>query len=86
VAHDALALLGFLSKNMTLERFLEGDLAGAGHFEPLLGTRIRSNLGHLDAFCLIPLLADRTGDHLWSHLGLQKYKKNRNFSGFFDFF
>jgi hypothetical protein len=35
---------------------------------------------------LIPLLADRTGDHLWSHLGLQKYKKNRNFSGFFDFF
>jgi hypothetical protein len=26
-------------------------------------------------FCLIPLLADRTGDRLWSHLGLQNYEK-----------
>src|SRR5580704_16525651 len=28
LAHQALALLGFLGKNMTFERFLVGDLAG----------------------------------------------------------
>lgn len=50
--HGTLALLGLLSKDVTFERFLEGDLAGTGHFEPLLGTRIRSNLGHLECVLL----------------------------------
>ena len=45
--HYALAFLGFLSKDVTLKRFLEGNLPRAGHFEPLLGTGIRSNLWHL---------------------------------------
>ena len=36
--HDAFALLGFFSKNVTFEGFLEGDLPGAGHFKPLFGT------------------------------------------------
>jgi len=51
-AHHALALLGLFSKNVTLERFLMSDLARAGHFKPLLGTRIRSNLRHLRCFLL----------------------------------
>jgi hypothetical protein len=42
--------------------------------------------GILNAFFVIPLLADRTGNHLWSHLGPQIYKKNRIFSGFPVFF
>ena len=52
--HDAFALLGFFSKNVTFEGFLEGDLPGAGHFKPLFGTRIRSNLRHFDCFCMTP--------------------------------
>jgi hypothetical protein len=31
---------------------------------------------------LVTLLADHTGDHLWSRLGLQNYKKNRNSAAF----
>ncbi|HTR30102.1 MAG TPA: hypothetical protein VMH27_12580 [Puia sp.] len=46
LAHQALALFGFLRKNVTLERFLVGNFAGARYFEPLFGTRIRSNLWH----------------------------------------
>ena len=38
LGHDALTLLRFLSKNVTFERFLEGDFARAGNFEPLFGT------------------------------------------------
>ncbi len=53
-SHDTLAFLGFLGENVTFESFLEGDLPGAGHFKPLLGTRIRSNLRHFDCFCMKP--------------------------------
>lgn len=35
-----------------------------------------------DAFLLDSLLADHTGDHLWSHLGLQSYEKSRNIAAF----
>jgi len=31
---------------VTFERFLEGDLPGAGYFKPLFGTRIGSYLWH----------------------------------------
>ena len=34
----AFAFLRFLSKNVAFEGSLEGDLAGAGYFKPLLGT------------------------------------------------
>ena len=44
--HDTLAFLGFLGEDMTFERFLEGDLPGAGYLKPLFCTRIGSNLWH----------------------------------------
>src|ERR1700679_2092780 len=56
--HDALALLGFFSEDMTFERFLEGDLPGAGYLKPLFCTRIGSNLWHFKCFCCTTLLAD----------------------------
>jgi len=46
LAHVSFALFGFFRQNVTLETFLMLDLAGSGHFEALLGTRIGFNLGH----------------------------------------
>src|ERR1700691_4797680 len=40
--------------------------------------------GISNAFFVIPLLADHTGDRLWSHLGLQSYEKSRNIAAFFS--
>jgi len=48
LAEIAFAFLGFLSKNVTFEGFLVGDLPGAGYLEPLLGTGIRLDLWHLE--------------------------------------
>lgn len=47
-AEIAFAFLGFLSKNVTFEGFLMGDLPRAGYLEPLLGTGIRLDLRHLE--------------------------------------
>ena len=57
---------------MTFEGLLESDLAGAGHLEPLLGTGIRFNLGHLNAFCVIPCWRVRTGGTLMEPFGAAK--------------
>ena len=54
----ALTFLGLLGQNMTLERALEGDLAGARDLKPLFGTRIGFNLWHFKCFLHDTLLAD----------------------------
>ena len=70
LVHQALALLGFLSKNVTFKRFLEGDFAGAGDLEPLFGTRVGFNLWHVNAFCMIPCWRICTGRSLMGPCGL----------------
>jgi hypothetical protein len=50
LGHVALAFLGFLGENVTFERLLVSDLAGAGYFETLLGTRVRFDLWHFECF------------------------------------
>ena len=47
-AQIAFAFLGFLSKNVTFEGLLVGDLPAAGYLEPLLGAGIRLDLWHLE--------------------------------------
>ena len=44
--HETFPFLRFLGENVAFERFLEGDLAGAGHFKSLFGTRIGLYLWH----------------------------------------
>ena len=46
LGHITLALLGFLCKDVTFEGLLVSDLACAGDLKPLLGTRVRFDLGH----------------------------------------
>jgi hypothetical protein len=67
-----LTLLGLLGQDVTFERTLEGDLAGAGDLESLLGTRIGFNLWHFYAFCMIPCWRIRTGGTLMEPFGLLK--------------
>lgn len=50
----AFALFRFFRENVSLKRFLVSDLAGAGHFEPFLGTRVRFYLGHFYFFIFTP--------------------------------
>ena len=50
LGHIALAFLGFLCKDVTFEGLLVSDLAGAGYFEALLGTRVRFDLWHFECF------------------------------------
>jgi hypothetical protein len=58
LVHVTLALLGLLGENVTLERFLEGDFAGAGDLKPLFGARIGFYLWHFECFLHDTLLAD----------------------------
>ena len=44
--HQTFTFLRFFCEDVAFERFLEGDLAGAGHFKPLFGTGIRLYLWH----------------------------------------
>ena len=84
--HNTLALLGFLGEDMTFERFLEGDLPGAGYLKPLFCTRIGSNLWHFNAFCMLPCWRIRTGESLMEPFGLlgaQRYKKKPQSVAFF---
>ena len=48
LAEIAFAFLGFLSKNVTFEGFLVGDLPRSGYLEPFLGTGIRFDLRHFE--------------------------------------
>ena len=57
LAEVALAFLGFFGKNVTFERLLVSDLAGAGYFEALLGTRVRFDLWHFECFFCATLMA-----------------------------
>ena len=50
LGHIALAFLGFLGEDVAFEGLLVSDLAGAGYFEPLLGTRVRFDLWHFECF------------------------------------
>ena len=47
----------FLCQDMTFERLLVGDLAGAGHFKPLFGTWVGLYLWHFCSFFDYTLLA-----------------------------
>ena len=58
LAEGALAFFGFFGQDVTFEGLLEGDLTGAGHFKPLLGTRVGLNLWHFKCFLYDTLLAD----------------------------
>ena len=50
------AFFGFLGQDVTLERLLVSDLAGAGYFKTLLGTGVCFYLGHfLNAVTVLPL-------------------------------
>jgi hypothetical protein len=84
-AEIAFALLRFLSKNVTFEGFLVGDLPRARYFKPLLGTGIRFDLRHLECFCCKPLLADphrrTTYGAIW---GCKAMKKAAILRLFFD--
>jgi hypothetical protein len=50
LGHVALTFLGFLGEDVTFEGLLVSDLAGAGYFEALLGTRVRFDLWHFECF------------------------------------
>jgi len=50
LGHVPLAFLGFLGEDVTFERLLVSDLAGAGNLEALLGTRVRFDLWHFECF------------------------------------
>jgi hypothetical protein len=56
--HETFAFLGLFGENVAFERFLEGDLAGAGHFKTLFGTGIRLYLWHFLIILNDTLLAD----------------------------
>jgi hypothetical protein len=68
--HQAFAFLAFFGEDMPLEGFLESDLAGAGDFESLFGTRIGFNLWHLVMrFKMIPCWRICTGRSLGGPFG-----------------
>ena len=50
-------LFRFLCQDVTLERLLVSDLAGAGYFETLLGTRVCFYFRHFNTFNCYTLLA-----------------------------
>jgi hypothetical protein len=54
---------------VALERFLVGDLPGAGYLKPFLGTRVCFYLWHFFNINFYTLLAFRTGGNLWSLVG-----------------
>ena len=57
LAEVALAFLGFLCEDVTFERLLVSNLAGAGYLESLLGTRVRFDLWHFACFFCATLMA-----------------------------
>jgi hypothetical protein len=48
------AFFAFLGKNVSLERFLVGNLPCTGHLEPFLGAGVGFNLWHLLYFTFTP--------------------------------
>ena len=77
LGHVALAFLGFLGEDVTFERLLVSDLAGAGYFEALLGTRVRFDLWHFECFCCSTLMAapHRRDTYGAGWEGVQRYIK-----------
>ncbi len=93
LSHDALALLGFLSQDVTFEGFLEGNFTSTSHFKSLLGTRVRFNLRHFKCFLHDTLLADPhrriTYGAVWAIFGsakLGKINEKTTFRWFFPGF
>lgn len=78
-----LRFLDFLVRMCRLNAFWKVILPVPVTLNRFLALEFVLTLGIFNAFCLIPLLADRTGERLWSHLGLQNYEKSRNIAAFF---
>ena len=89
LGHVALAFLGFLGEDVTFEGLLVSDLAGAGYFKTLFGTRVRFDLWHFEMlFLCFPDGGPAQAGHLWSRLGrgAKVHKKNRTACGFLVIF
>jgi hypothetical protein len=88
LGHVALAFLGFFGQDVTFEGLLVSDLAGAGDFKPLLGTRVRFDLWHFECFTCESLLADShrrtTYGAIWGCKSIKKTAQTAVFLNFFD--